>query len=317
MSGVPVLVTYDIHLGTQSAETVDRSLRTVIEMHERFQIKASFSFPAAAAQRLRPAVRALLDAGHEIGNHGLTHGPGEIYNRLPAGEQETLLRRATQALEEVTQRPVRFFRAPVFRISGATIRALEALGYEAELSMNSQRLGLLSSDPWNLTWLLAPRRPYHPSLRHPWRKGSTRLWEIPLSCALVPFMSNTMLICGLTFMKAFFSALYREALVFGGPIVFMSHPEELCPDREAVKRNPLGWRDLVPSRYGFGFRHALMERDPVKIAKHSLALLDYLRSFQRVRFLTVSEYVRQLNGAPAWGPTGVPTAVGDHAFHAA
>ena len=299
MREIPVLITYDIHLGTHAAPAVERYLHTVMGVHERLQIPASFHFPAEAARKLAPGVRQLLACGHAVGNHGLTHGPGEIYDVLPPEVQEETLRRATTELEDITQQPVRFFRAPVFRISGPTIQALERLGYEAELSMNSQRLGLLSSDPSNVTWLLAPRRPYHPDLRRPWRRGRARLWELPLSCAVVPFMSNSMLIFGLGFMKTFFRALVLEARLTGGPVVFMTHPEELHADRPAIPRHPFRWRELAPSAYGFGFRHALMETDPVAIARKSRELLEFMRSFPHVRFFTVPEFVRYLDGARA------------------
>ncbi len=47
---------------------------------------------------------------------------------------------------------VTFFRFPVFKISGATLRILEELEYEADLSMNSQRWGF-SSDVWKVSWM--------------------------------------------------------------------------------------------------------------------------------------------------------------------
>lgn len=307
MREVSVLVTYDIHLGTHRAPDVERYLHTVLAEHERLGMPASFHFPAEAARKLAPVVRELLACGHAIGNHGLTHGPGEIYDVLPPDAQERTLREATAELEDVAQQPVRFFRAPVFRISGATIRALDALGYEAELSMNSQRLGLLSSDPWNISWMLAPRRPYHPDLQRPWRRGQSRLWEIPLSCALVPFMSNTMLIFGRYFMQVFFSALCAEARFTGGPVVFMTHPEELHADRPAAERRRFRWKDLLPLTYGFGFRHALMETDPAIIAHKSLRLFEAMRAVPGVRFYTVPEFVRRLNGEPVRPELVVPT----------
>ena len=299
MKDVPVLITYDIHVGTHAAGDVARYLGTVLGEHARFGIPASFHFPAAAAREMVPTVRELVKYGHAIGNHSLTHGPGEVYDRMSPDAQEDALRRATRELEDVTQQPVRFFRAPVFRMNGATIRALERLGYEAELSMNSQRLGLLSSDPWNVTWMAAPRGPYHPDTERPWRRGTARLWEIPLSCWLLPFMSNTLLMFRVEFMKLFFRALYAESRLSGRPIVYMTHPEEFHAARPAVPRHVFRWTDLLPSTYGFSFRHALMQTDPEIIARESRELFEYMRTFPGIRFLTVPELVRRLNGTPA------------------
>ena len=297
MTRVTVLITYDIHLTEYAAGDVERFLHATMQEQARRGMPATFLFPAEAARQLQPAVRALIAAGHEVGNHGLTHREGEIYNRLAPDAQERLLRQATEELEAVTQQRVRCFRAPAFRMSGATVAALERLGYDAELSMNSQRLGLLSSDPWNVSWMAAPRGPYHPDVRRAWRRGATRLWELPLSCLLVPFMSNTMRIFGLPVMRGFFRVLYAEARATGRPIVFMTHPEELCEARTAEPTPPFRWRDLWPSRYGFQFRHALIENDPVKVARMNQALLDYMQSFGGVECLTVGEYVDRLNGA--------------------
>ena len=254
-------------------------------------MRATFLFPAEAARQLQPVVRTLLTAGHEVGNHGLTHQGGEVYDLLTPEVQERFLRQATDELETIAQRRMRCFRGPAFRISGATIGALETLGYDAELSMNSQRLGLLSSDPWNVSWMLAPRGPYHPDVRRAWRRGPTRLWELPLSCLMVPFMSNTMRIFGLPFMKGFFRLLYAEARATQRPIIFMTHPEELCEARSAEPKYLFRWRDLLPSTYGFQFRRALIETDPVKVAGLNRSLLNYMRSFDGVEFVTVGEYV--------------------------
>ena len=299
MNRVTVLVTYDIHLHAYVPGQMERFLHSTLEEHARRAVPATFLFPAEAARQLQPTVRTLLEAGHEIGNHGLTHQGGEVYDLLSRQVQEQFLRQATDELEAVTQRRMRCFRAPAFRLSGTTIAALEALGYEAELSMNSQRLGLLSSDPWNVSWMLAPRGPYHPDVRHAWRRGTTRMWELPLSCVLVPFMSNTMRIFGLPFMKAFFRLLHAEARATGRPVVFMSHPEELCEARPADLTRPFRWRDLLPSRYGFQFRQTLIENDPAKVAQLNRSLLDYMRSFEDVEFMTAGEYVDRLNGGPA------------------
>lgn len=297
MREVPVLLTYDIHLNSpHPAAAVERYLRETMAEHDRWGVKASFLFPAEAARLLKPVVRALLREGHEIGCHGLTHDRAETYDSLPPSVHEEKLTRATREIEEIIQQPVTFFRAPVFKISGATIGILERLGYRADLSVNSQRLGLLSSDVWNVTWMLAPRRPYHPDTRYPWRRGRSKLWEIPLSCFVLPFMVNTAQVFGLSFMRAFFRGLYLESRLSGKPVVYMAHPEDLCSSREGPGRRPFRWRDLVPTKVdGFPFKYSLYETDPVKVAHRCRALVEHIRSFARVRTLTVPEYVAALD----------------------
>ncbi len=312
MSDVTLLITYDIHLHAHSPAAMARYLQTTMAIHARLGVPANFLFPAEAAEQLAPVVRRLLAHGHAVGNHGLTHQGGEVYDALPPVRQEAALREATRRMENVLAGPIRFFRAPAFRINAATLQALEALGYESDLSMNSGRWGLLSSDPWNTTWLRAPRLPYHPDAAAPWRRGNLRLWEIPLSCRLLPFMSNTLLMFGRPFMQGFFRLLVNEARRTGKPIVYMAHPEELQADRPAPTRHRLRGRDFLPLRYGFGFRQALMSTDPVRIAEDSAALLSYMSHYAGIRGLTVPDYVRQLEGGVSarFFPASEPVAAG-------
>jgi hypothetical protein len=289
-------MTYDVHIhAMHSASEVERYLEFAQALHDELDVRASFFFPAEAAQQMKKRVRGLLEHGHEIGCHGLTHR-NEYYDAMPADVQQETLRRATLEIEDVIGQRVTFFRAPVFKLSGATLRILEDLGYEADLSMNSQRLGLFSSDVLNLTWMIAPRRPYHPDLRRPWQRGTSKLWEIPLSCLLLPFMINTGLALGSAFMKSFFRGLHLEAGYVGKPIVYMTHPEEVCPDRPSLPHPALGWRDLIPTRAeGFQVRKALYQTDARKIACLSAELLECMRRAPRVKFMTVPEYVTALN----------------------
>lgn len=296
-------MTYDIHIhAAHPAPEVDRYLQHTLAVHDRNGVKASFLFPAEAARLMKNTVRALLKEGHEVGCHGLTHRD-ETYTSMPPSVQGDKLRQATCEIEDVVQQRVTFFRAPVFKISGATLRILEELGYEADLSVNSQRLGVFSSDVWNVSWMVAPRRPYHPDFRYPWRKGRSKLWEIPLSCFLLPFMVNTEQVFGLAFMKAFFRGLYLESRYSKKPIVYMVHPEDLYPWRAPLKRVPFRWRDLIPTRvHGFPFKYSLYETNPAKVARDSQSLLEYMRAFPRVKFLTVPEYVTELNRGTSPSP---------------
>ena len=300
MKTVPVLLTYDIHThAAHSASDVDRYLQHTLELHARMGVKGSFFFPAEAARAMKETVVSLVREGHAVGCHGLTHR-NESYKSMPPTEQREKLTRATREIENLVQQRVTFFRAPVFKISGTTIRILEELGYEADLSMNSQRLGVLSSDVWNMSWMAAPRCPYHPDFRRPWRKGAAKLWEIPLSCLLFPFMVNTGQALGLTFMKRFFEALYVEARRRPKPIVYMSHPEDLYPERKTPERAVFRWRDLLPSRnHGFRVRHVVYQTDPAKVTRLSESLLEHMRGLGALRFLTVPEYVTELQRGAA------------------
>lgn len=303
MKDVPVLVTYDVHThAAHSPGEVERYLHYVLDLHDELGFKASFFFPAEAARHMKRTVQELIQRGHQVGCHGLTHR-GEYYNTMAAAQQEEKLQCATKEIEDIIGQRVTFFRAPAFKISGTTLQVLERLGYDADLSINSQRLGFLSSDPWNVSWMVAPRRPYHPDRQRPWRRGGLELWEIPLSCLLLPFMMNTAVVLGLTLMKVFFRALYVESISSRGPIVFMAHPEDLCGWRRRLARPAIGWHDILPDRHrGIQFRRLLYHADPGKVARLAHSLIREIRSAACVRFLTVSQFIGELNRSQVLSP---------------
>ena len=58
--------------------------------------------------------------------------------------------------------------------------------------------------------------------------SSTRqIWEIPILALMLPFITGTLSVFGLGFMKRFFNVLYRESLRTGKPIVYLIHPTGL------------------------------------------------------------------------------------------
>ncbi len=124
-------------------------------------------------------------------------------------------------------------------------------------------------------------------------------------------MVNTGQALGVGLMKAFFRALYFEARRTHRPIVYMAHPEDVYPWRKTPERPVFRWTDLLrSSSHGFRMRRALYETDPAKVARLSQALVDCMRSFIAVRFLTVPQYVDELEEAGSGAATGVWTAPG-------
>ena len=297
MSSVPVLLTCDIHTHVMGSDPVREDLLAARRVLSEQGLRCTFFFPAQSAEELRDQVEALRQEGHEIGCHGLTHVPSENYGVLPPETQRRFLEEATDRLDQLLGAPPVSFRAPVFKLSNETIGVLEDLGYRADVSVTAQRLGLFGSDVYDLRPLLAPRRPYHPDRRNPFRRGGSSLWEIPVSAWGLPFLSNTERLCGLAAMRAFLRALHLESRLTGKPIVFMFHAEDLNAARGLEPRRPLAWRDFLPSRtYGFQFRHALLEHDWRRVQRDLVALFRDMASLPDVRFLTVQEYVATLDG---------------------
>ena len=89
-----------------------RLLRVLAER----DLRATFFVPGYTAERWPDAVRAVRDAGHEIGHHGYLHEP---LAPDPAAEERYLLR-GLEALETVLGVRPRGYRAPMWETSYAT-----------------------------------------------------------------------------------------------------------------------------------------------------------------------------------------------------
>jgi hypothetical protein len=300
MNRVSVLLTCDIHTHTYPQAQVRDDLLATRAVLQALGLRCTFFFPARSAELLWDQVEALQQDGHDMGCHGLTHEPTEDYSRLPLRTQRTFLREATHRLTCLLGERPMSFRAPVFKLSGETIRVLDELGYQADLSVNAQRAGVFGSDLYNLRPLFAHRRPYHPDPQNPFRHGGSSLWEIPTSAWVVPFISNTERAFGLGFIRVFFWFLYCEARLTGKPIVFMFHAEDLNKTRGIESPGRLSWRHFLPTRtYGFEVRYFLLEQRWDHVHRDLVALLRYMQAFPGLQFLTTREYLQILNGRDA------------------
>jgi len=80
----------------------------------------------------RPLIRALADAGHEIGNHSFEHRPW--MNRDPIEAVDAELARAEDALGEATSERPRGYRGPGYSLSAELLEILVARGYDYDAS---------------------------------------------------------------------------------------------------------------------------------------------------------------------------------------
>lgn len=293
---VNVLITLDIHCYPDIERDIPMLIEEALKLFDDISIKATFLFPAIYAEKFSRQVQLILSHGHEIGCHGLTHNPDtERYNSLSYKEQKALLSEAKKRIEDITHVEVASFRSPAFKINADTIKALDENGFKADLSVNPQRLGFLSADISNLGWIYSPRVPYHPDLRNPFKRGSSAIWEIPQSSFIMPFMSNTGIAFGKTFMKMFFKSLYLESRFKHNPIVYMLHIEDIYPVANKFMYK-FEWKHLLPSKiYGFQLRYALLHnKSGSHIARQNIELLKMMKNHKAVKFITAKEMVELL-----------------------
>jgi hypothetical protein len=299
MKRIPVLVTIDVHPKENIADYIEGALKEL----DQLGIKATFFVTASVAKDNGKMLKKIVKAGHQVGSHGLYHNnfefngfPPERYDKLPAEDQDRFIKLATEILANFSGEKITAFRSPCFGISGTTMRLLQEYGYLADVSINSQRLDLFSSAPFGFKQLLAPRFPYHPSFFNSYKKGDAQIWEIPMSCLIVPFAIMTIMTFGLTLTKLLLNILRLESRINKKPIVYMAHPEEFKPNSDRVYSIPLKnlrFKDFLPfGEEGIRARRAFRVSDPVKIYHYNQKILNRLKSFKDVEFVTVEEYVK-------------------------
>ncbi len=293
---VCILITWDVDPSPRlSCEEKKLSLQIATDLCNELNIRATFFVTADAEQATVATLERIQSFGHEIGCHGLTHGDEESYDRMSLAMQQEYIQKGTQKLEALAGKPLRVFRSPRVKTSASTLKLLADHGYWADSSVCSQRIDFVSSNLINLGWLLAPRGPYHPHQRSAFRKGTLPIWEIPVSALVVPFISASLNILNLSFMKAFFRVLYAEAKRTGQPIVYLAHPIEFTSGRQR-KFTLKQFSPAYIRAHGFLVRNLLYRMDKETWLKASREFFAYMASFPDVTFMPVGDYAsRALN----------------------
>ena len=289
--GIPTLVTLDVH----EHPKLEAVLGASGELFAGRGVRATYFVPSGFLNKspgLSHVLRELTALGHSVGCHGLNHTPDEDLRNLSPREERALLSKATRLMEDALGGPVNSFRAPVFRLSNHTLPLLAELGYRADLSVTPQRLSLLSSTPWCFQWLWAPRAPYRPGRKSPYRRGEVDLLEIPTSCLFLPFAHATMTGIRSKGMAAMFELLAWEARHFDRVLVLLLHPESVVGEDFYWDRRKLRWSDFVPRRNGgLSLRYHFGDIRPEESRRLSEELLTRLLARTDLSEMSVDDYL--------------------------
>ena len=304
---VPILLTLDVH----DQPGIEWYLDESADILEEMGVRATYFVPADVFRKHRRAM-VRIGSRHQIACHGLFHHGEESYDSMPSPMQRDYIDRATTILAEGLGTHPGAFRTPGFRIAGVTLELLQEFGYYADVSVNSGRLGVTSTYNRENGWFLAPRLPYHPDRLHPFRHGSLSLWEIPVSALIIPLTSNAAVILGKHLAVAFARLLLRECRLRPKPLVYMSHPEDLCRDGPDHERPKFSLRLLLPTEYGIPLRHYLAAKGPEDFFEVNCAVIKRFQRPEETVFLTVQEYVKQYlsEGATPESPQGISSVAG-------
>lgn len=294
---VPVLITWDVDPDRwATVEHREKALTRALDLCEEFQIRSTFFITAQYAHEYPSHIERMKRLGQEIACHGLKHTDEEDYDRMPVEMQQAYLTGATNALQQMTGLPVRSFRSPRVKTSGSTLRMLSEMGYMADSTVCSQRVDFISSNLINLGWILAPRLPYHPGEKNPYKPGTLPIWEVPVTAAVLPLISSVLKVVGVHAMKAFIWLLYQEARVTGKPVVYLSHPTEMVDVMGPKIKITLADFSLARIRtHGLLARNLLFRLMGDRLFIATRSIFHYLSALPGVCFMTCSEYACLIN----------------------
>ncbi len=249
---------------SQYPERVVANTRSILELLQQADVKATFYVLGWVADRHPYLVREIAAAGHELGSHSYWHRL--VYEMTPEEFRDDL-RQSKQAIENAAGAPVTTYRAPSFSITQRSLWALDVLAEEGFRSDSSifpvyhDRYGIPNAE----------RR------LHPLETASGAIWEFPPSVVRIAGMNLP--VSGGGYFRLYPLRLSRRWLSHinrrDEPFVFYVHPWEIDPDQP---------------RLGIGSRMTKF-RHYVNLESTHVKLQRLVRSF---RFCPLTEVIRRV-----------------------
>lgn len=207
---------------------VVRSTERVLELFADKGISATFFTLGWVAEREPALIRRIVEAGHEIANHGYAHD--RVHDLGPEKFRLDIVK-ARKIIEDASGMPVKGYRAPSFSVSKSNAWALDVLSEEGYAYSSS--VAPIRHDHYG--WPEAPRFAYFPV------KGS-KMIEVPVTT--VEYGGKRMACGGGGFFRLLPYALSAWAIdrvnrVEGQSSVFYFHPWEIDPLQPRVRGAPL------------------------------------------------------------------------------
>ena len=99
----------------------------ILQTLESYNVKATFFLCGFWVEKYPDKVKAIFDAGHELGNHTATH---PHMNQLSAAQMQKEIEDFEEMMVKVTGEKTKVFRAPYGEYNDAVITTVRSLGYE-------------------------------------------------------------------------------------------------------------------------------------------------------------------------------------------
>ena len=104
----------------------------ILELLRRHSIRQSFYIPAWCIEQYPQTIEAIVEAGHEIGHHGVLH---EHPNEQTREQERYWLQYGIDVIERFTGQRPRGYRAPLYKFSDNTLDLLLAEGFRYDASL--------------------------------------------------------------------------------------------------------------------------------------------------------------------------------------
>jgi len=206
---------------------VEAATMRIIELFDRHDVKSTFFMLGWVAKRAPMLVREIIARGHELASHGYYHD--KVHDLSPEAFKKDV-QDTRHLLEDLSNTPVRGFRAPSFSINDCcwwAYNQLEEAGYTYSSSLHP-----ISHDHYGMP--NAPLSPFHPT--------DTGFLEIPV--ATVEVLGRRVSCAGgghfrLTPYQWSKWCLGRLANEKDRTAAFYFHPWEIDPGQPKVRGLPL------------------------------------------------------------------------------
>jgi polysaccharide deacetylase family protein (PEP-CTERM system associated) len=199
---------------------VAANTRRLLQLLERYQVRATFFILGWVASRFPQVVKEIHRNGHEVASHGYWH---RLVYEQTSEEFRSDLRWSRDVLEQIVGVPVTAYRAPSFSITKRSLWALEILveeGFTVDSSIfpvYHDRYGIPDAKPH----------------AHEISTSAGPIWEVPPSVARV---ANINVPVGGGYFRLYPWALTRACLRRVNerarqPFMFYVHPWEIDPEQ--------------------------------------------------------------------------------------
>lgn len=210
---------------------VERNTFRLLELFEKHNVKSTFFTLGWVAERCPNLIKAIVEQGHELASHGLSH---KRATEMTREEFFTDVQQSKNILEEISGKAVIGYRAPSFSINNTNTWV-----YDVLLELGFQYSS--STYPINHDLYGVPNWPRFPYVREE-SKENQKLIEIPIP-TLRKNDTNTGIGGGGYFRlypywlsKSRIEKFHKQEQQ---PYSFYFHPWEIDPDQPRVKEAPL------------------------------------------------------------------------------